>query len=100
MSNKIVVIIEQDIEELIPGFLKNREKDIVILTEAINNGDFETIQNRGHRIKGASATYGFKELSEIGKNIEIAAKKGQVDIIEEMIQAFKLYLQSIEIQYE
>ena len=40
---KIIVQVDSDLEDLIPGYLENRNKDIESITEALRQNDFETI---------------------------------------------------------
>ena len=48
---------DNDLADLIPGFLENRHKDVAI-QEAIEQGNYETIRVLGHTMKGAGGGYG------------------------------------------
>lgn len=101
MSNdKIPVIVYIDLEELIPGFMKNRKADVEILRGAINGGDIEKVQSTGHSLKGVGGGYGFDRLSELGADIENAAKAGDADKIRSLIDDMADYLTRVEVTYE
>lgn len=97
---KEIVIVDEDIKELIPGFLRNRESDIKKLTEALEEEDFETIRIIGHSMKGFGSGYGFRFVSEIGAVLEIAGKELDRKTAEKSIQRLREYFKNIEIRYE
>jgi len=68
-AEKIVVTIDSDLEDLIPGFLSNRRKELVSLKQANTEGKAETIRSIGHSLKGVGGGYGFDVLSEIGAEL-------------------------------
>ena len=99
-DNKIVVSVDADLEELIPGFLENRIKDVQSLREALAEQDVGKIQSIGHSLKGVGGGYGFDALSEIGAAIEAAAKQQDLGSIEALIVSMADYLERIDIVFE
>jgi len=99
-DNKIVVSVDADLEELIPGFLENRNKDVQSLREALAGQDIGKLQSIGHSLKGVGGGYGFDALSEIGAAIEAAAKEQQLSSIEELIVRMADYLERIDVVFE
>ena len=99
-SDKIQVVVDADLEELIPGFLENRSKDVGNLRSALAGDDFETLRSVGHSLKGVGGGYGFDLISEIGAKIETAAKAGDKDSIPGLIDEFADYLERVEITFE
>lgn len=100
MGEKIIVTIDSDLEELIPGFLENRNKDLKLLDEALAAGDYPTLQSMGHTLKGVGGGYGFDGISEIGAAIENAGKASDADAAGEQIRALKDYLSRVDVVYE
>ena len=88
------------LEELIPGFLNNRNTDVENLNAALSDGKLETLQSIGHSLKGVGGGYGFDGLSEIGAEIESKAKSGDLNDIGDLIEKMRNYLERIEISYE
>lgn len=100
MSEKIVVEIDPDLEELIPGFLDNRKKDVDALNAAVDSGDFDTLRSVGHSLKGVGGGYGFAMITDIGADIEAAAKVKDMDTIKELISRLDDYLERVEVVYQ
>ncbi len=98
-DNKIVVEVDEDLEELIPGFLENRNVDIEKLRDSLANNDFNNVTSIGHSLKGVGGGYGFELMSELGAAIEQAGKNSDTDLIAEKIDKLSDYLQRVEIKY-
>jgi HPt (histidine-containing phosphotransfer) domain-containing protein len=97
---KIIVHVDPDIADLIPGFIENRHKDIKTIREALTQDDFETIRFLGHSMKGAGGSYGFDAITDIGKSLEQAAIAQNADGIKKSLQELFVYLDSIEVVYK
>ena len=98
-EEKITVEVDEDLEDLIPGFLENRKADISKLRQAAETADFENLRSIGHSLKGVGGGYGFETMSELGAQIETAAKSQQLDEIKDCIDQLDKYLQHVEIKY-
>jgi len=99
-KDRITVTIDKDLEELIPGFLDNRRKDVKLLGEALTAGKIESLKSIGHSLKGVGGGYGFHELSVIGADIEKIAKAGGTAGVDQLIHRMADYLDRIEIVFE
>ena len=89
----IHVIVERDLQDLIPNFIQRRHDDLEKLREALATGDFETVRVIGHSMKGTGGGYGFDEISEFGAAIEKAAKDSASDdarFLKTILLAFRL----------
>ncbi len=98
-GEKIVVQVDPDLEDLIPGFLKNRILEVEKLRSELDQNNFESIASMGHSIKGVGGGYGFDLMSELGANIEAAAKNNNADAIRENIERLDDYLKRVEVEY-
>ncbi|MBI2970067.1 MAG: Hpt domain-containing protein [Gammaproteobacteria bacterium] len=98
-EDRIVVNVDADLEDLIPGFLDNRRKDLASLREALSRGDGKSLQSTGHSLKGVGGGYGFGGLSEMGAEIESAAKAGAIERIAPVIDRLADYLDRIEVVF-
>jgi HPt (histidine-containing phosphotransfer) domain-containing protein len=96
---KIVVKVDPDLEELIPGFLENRARDLDRLRAALVQGDLPTIQSIGHSLKGVGGGYGFMRLSELGAEMEKAAKAGNVAPLGGLVDELADYLGRVVVEY-
>lgn len=99
-EEKIVVIVDEDLQDLIPGYLENRLKDITAIRESIAQGDYEAIRSIGHKMKGSGGGYGFDEITNIGRAMEEAAKNDYGEEIERQTAALKSYLERVEVVYQ
>ena len=91
---------DKDLEGLIPEYLKNRREEIEVLRKALAAGDFEELRQRGHRMKGVGASYGFDRVTLLGKQIEDSAKAGNRAEIENRVAEYAEYLAGINIVYQ
>jgi HPt (histidine-containing phosphotransfer) domain-containing protein len=99
-ESKIIVQVDPDIADLIPGFLENRHKDIKTMGEALTQGDYDTIRILGHSMKGAGGSYGFDAITDIGKSLEQAAIAKDSGGIKQMVQELSAYLDQVEVVYK
>ncbi len=99
-DDKIIVNIDEDLEDLIPGFLENRVTDIDKLNSAFSENDSETLRSIGHSLKGVGGGYGFMKITEIGAEIESLAKLKDMDKIKCLIEELADYLDRVEIVYQ
>jgi histidine phosphotransfer protein HptB len=98
-GEKIIVKVDPDLEDLIPGFLENRKLDVDKLRSALDQNSFEDLRSIGHSIKGVGGGYGFDLMSEYGANIEMAAKESNADEVLENINKLDDYLKRLEVEY-
>jgi len=99
MNNKITVEVDADLEDLIPGYLRNKQNEIERMTAALAAGDFSAIALTAHGLKGNGAAYGFVPLSELGAALEKAAGSQDGESIGQLLDGMQAYLQRIEIVY-
>jgi HPt (histidine-containing phosphotransfer) domain-containing protein len=99
-EGKTVVFVDEDLQDLIPGYLENRLKDMEAIQEYLAQGDYEAIRSIGHKMKGSGGGYGFDEITNIGRAMEEAAKIGDREEIQKQTEALKTYLDHIEIVYQ
>ena len=96
----IAVTVAKDLEDLIPTFMKNRHKELETLRTALAAGDMEQLRQVGHRMKGVGNSYGFEQVSTLGKQIEDGAKSADKASLEAHIAAYGEYLSKVRIAYE
>ncbi len=94
---KITVYIDADLISLIPEFLENRQKDIIVLKKALEQNDYPAIQAIGHNLKGSGGSYGLDTITEIGKSLEQASENKSVTEVGELIGRLSSYLENIEV---
>lgn len=100
MSEKIIVTIDADLEEIIPTFLENRQKDIGKIDQALESMDLKAIESIAHKLAGNAGSYGLDELGELGASLESACQSENKEKVDELCQGYKDYLSRLEIKFE
>ena len=96
---KIIVQIDPDLEAIVPGFLANRQRDLVTIEGCLKQGDLNTIRMLGHRMKGDGGGYGFDQISSIGDDLEQAVMVQNGPLIEKQVALLKDFLSRVEVVY-
>ena len=99
-ENDCKVIVQKDLEDLIPVFMRNRHKELDSLRAAVAAADFEQLRQLGHRMKGVGNSYGFTHISTLGKYIEDGARSGDRASLGARISEYEEYLSKVQITYE
>lgn len=93
------MVIDAEIEDLIPTYLQSKQQDMQTIRDALTCGDYEKIRLLGHSMKGSGGGYGFHRITEIGADIEHAAKEQNAAVILEQIRELAKYLDRVEIEF-
>jgi CheY-like chemotaxis protein len=99
-SGPIQVVIDEDLKDLIPHYLDKRKQDIEKIKAGLETSDFEELRSIGHKVKGSGGGYGFDGLSEIGADLEMAARGDDVSGIKSQLAKLEDYLERVEITFE
>lgn len=97
MTDRIPVVVDPDLAELIPGFLNNRRRDVDKLRTLLAADNFADIRMIGHSMKGAGGGYGFDPITDIGGAIERAALAPDRVAIEQGIAQLADYLARVDV---
>jgi HPt (histidine-containing phosphotransfer) domain-containing protein len=98
-EDTILVRANPTFADLIPGFLQNRRKDVTAMLEALDRGDYATVESLGHGMKGAGGSWGFPDITDIGAALEHAAASTDHAASREWVDALLKYLDRVEIVY-
>ena len=93
----ILVRADPKFADLIPGFLQNRRQDVIALLDALDRGDFVTVESLGHGMKGAGGSWGFQAITDIGAALEQAAGSADTDASRRWVGELSRYLDRVEI---
>lgn len=99
-KGKFAVVVDDELRDLIPGYFENRRQDIVLILSALEQGDFELIRTIGHKMKGSGGGYGFDRITEIGRNIEAAAKDSKRQEILDQTNNLQDYLDCVQVVFQ
>lgn len=95
----ITVYIDPGLEEIVPGFLENRRRDVQKVETALGQNDFNTICVIGHRMRGDGGGYGFDAISTIGEGMEQAAARQDTEAIRRNLNDLVDFLTRITVVY-
>ena len=83
--------------DLIPVFLQNCRKNVIAMLDALDRGDFETVEILGHGMRGAGGSYEFQAITDIGAALEQAAESADTDASRKWVGELSGYLDRVEI---
>ena len=75
-------------------YINHTFKELNVIKEDIESTTYDSLRTFGHNIKGSGGMYGFNEITEIGANIESAAKDSDIDKIKSNLETLKIFLKS------
>ena len=99
-NDSATVHVSAGLEELVPGFLKNRRADVRRMAEALKKGDYDTIRALGHSMKGTGGGYGFDLVSDLGRLLEEAAKEKDSALLENITKKLSGYLEKVRVVFD
>jgi HPt (histidine-containing phosphotransfer) domain-containing protein len=99
-DNIITVCIDPGLEDIIPGFLENRRRDVQTLESALQESNMAQIQIIGHRMRGDGGGYGFDAISAMGAALEQAAARQDRSAVRQHIAELIDYLARVTVVYQ
>ena len=99
-DNIITVCVDQGLEDIIPGFLENRRRDVQTLESALQESNLTQIQVIGHRMRGDGGGYGFDAISMMGEALEQAAARQDRSAIRRHITELIDFLARVTVVYQ
>ena len=94
------VILARTFEELVPGFIENRHRELDELRGALDAGRYEQLGQIGHRMRGIGSTYGFDRVSTLGGELEERAAASDREGLAALIAGYADYLARLKVVYE
>ena len=99
-KKKIIAHVDTDLQDLIPGYLDNRQKDVTTIIKSIKKADFEKIRMLAHSMRGSGGGYGFMPISKIGESLEEAARVKDLNQIKEHLAELSDFLERVTLVYD
>ena len=96
-KDTILVRANPKFADLIPVFLQNCRQNVIAMLDALDRGDFETVEILGHGMRGAGGSYGFQAITDIGAALEQAAESADTDASRKWVGELSRYLDRVEI---
>jgi PAS domain S-box-containing protein len=97
--DRIVVHLDADLSDLVPGFLGRKREDAKTILAAADRGECEHIGRLGHKMKGEGGSYGLDAITEVGRGLEAAAKASDLEAARGLARELTDFLDRLEIVY-
>lgn len=94
------IVIDEDLKEIVPGYVENRHKEIITLNELLKDQNIIEIKVIAHKLAGNAGGYGFHELGELGADLEAACESGDLDKMSELLNSISSYLDELSYSFE
>ena len=96
---RLEVVLDEDLSAIVPKFLNNVRRNSPAIAAALARADFDTIRSLGHNMKGTGTSFGFPQISEIGDELERAAKQQDADSVRNVAARLLHFLDSVDVRY-
>ncbi len=93
------IIIDPDIEDIIPSFIENTILDFNKMRLAYSQKDLEEMRSVCHTVLGTAESYGFVELDEIVRKLQTSLKENNSDEIEESFNLLTSHIDFIKKEF-
>ena len=96
----VVVAVDGSLSDIVPIFLSNIRENPAAIVKALSSGDLQIPRTLGHNMKGTGTAYGFPVITDLGAQIEQAAKDGNVEAIRAKTSELASYLERLRVEYQ
>jgi HPt (histidine-containing phosphotransfer) domain-containing protein len=76
----------------IPAYLQNCKQNVIVMRDALDRVDFETVTSLGHQMRGSGAMFGFQAITDIGAALQQAAESADTDGSRKWVDELSNYL--------
>lgn len=80
-------------EDMVRNYVVHRESDYQICREALGQKDYTKISQLAHKIKGSAESFGFPELTQLCRKLEVSLVDMDFSETEMLIEQFELWLE-------
>src|SRR4051794_32524166 len=91
------VDVPEFLRELAPEFLRRQRYGLLTVASALKTGEFDPIQTFAHNMKGCGNSFGFPRLTDIGRDMERAAKDGDAGALRLQLADLRVYLTEVDV---
>jgi CheY-like chemotaxis protein len=94
------ISIPAGLEEAAKHYIRSRKRELQQFVELIDKGDFGQIRRLAHNMKGTGTSYGFPDLTRLGKVMETSAKEENAAELSTALMELSRYVQEAETQLQ
>ena len=85
---------DEEWAEMQEMYINHTSKELEKLKTQLNLDSIDSIRTFGHNIKGSGGMYGFNEVTDLGLQIETAAKEENLESIKSNLEVLEDFLKS------
>jgi response regulator RpfG family c-di-GMP phosphodiesterase len=74
------ILLRAKLADRIPAYLQNCRQNVIVMLDALDRVDFETVTSLGHQMRGSGGAYGFQAITDISAALEQAAESADTDV--------------------
>ncbi|MBF0476725.1 MAG: response regulator, partial [Deltaproteobacteria bacterium] len=98
-AGRIELTLDADIQELTEEYLSYLAENVETMYSSLDAGDFDTIYELGHTMKGTGGSFGLNAVTEIGALIQEAAEIQETESVKKHVKALSEFLADVVIRY-
>ena len=84
--------VKSSIADRIPAYLQNCRQNVVVMREALDRVDFETVASLGHQMRGSGGAFGFQAITDIGAALQQAGESADNEVSRKWVEELSSYL--------
>lgn len=96
-SDRSIEVSDPFARRLLAKYLERRKADLADLRSALSQNDFSRIERTGHNLFGSGAAYGLAPISEIGADLEQAAKDKDSARVTTIVDALERFVRRLTV---
>ncbi len=94
------ISIPAGLEEAAKHYIRSRKRELHQLVDLIEKSEFSQIRRLAHNMKGTGTSYGFPDLTRLGKLMETSAKEENAADLSTALLELSRYVQEAETQLQ
>jgi PAS domain S-box-containing protein len=96
-AEPIPIRVPEGLEELVPPYLASRREEVRELKRLLAAGDFESLSGLAHNLKGSGESYGFSDLTRLGRALESSSKDADGAAVQGLLEQLDDYLSRVQL---
>lgn len=97
-SAPITARVPRELAHIAPSYLDSVRQALVDMRAALDSGELDPARRKSHQMKGEGASYGFDHISELGREIQLAAEAGDERAVGDGLARLADYLERVRIE--
>ena len=93
----LVARVPSDLADLVTDYRQNRQREVLQLRTAVNQGDLEMVVHLGERMYAVGEPYGFRQITVFGRQLREACAAGNRQVMLRVINQYRDYLNAVTV---